>query len=104
MDLYLGVDVGSVTTKFVLMDKEKNILASCYLRTSGDPIEALKEGLRYIERHFPSGGEIKGVGSTGSARHLAGIVVGADIIKNEITAHAIAAITRVPEVRTVFEI
>ena len=104
MDLYLGVDVGSVTTKFVLIDEEKNILASCYLRTSGDPIGALKEGLQYIERHFPSGGEIKGVGSTGSARHLAGIVVGADIVKNEITAHAIAAITRVPEVRTVFEI
>ncbi|HQE25253.1 MAG TPA: acyl-CoA dehydratase activase [Candidatus Atribacteria bacterium] len=104
MDLYLGVDVGSVTTKLALMDKEKNILASCYLRTSGDPIEALKDGLRYIEKRFPKNGKIKGVGSTGSARHLAGVVVGADIIKNEITAHAIAAITRVPEVRTVFEI
>jgi len=86
------------------MDREKRIVASCYLRTSGDPIAALKDGLRYIERHFPSGGLIKAVGTTGSARHLAGIVVGADIVKNEITAHAVAAITRVPEVRTVFEI
>jgi len=104
MDLFLGVDVGSVTTKFVLMNREKQILASCYLRTSGDPIQALKEGLRYIERRFPAGGIIRGVGTTGSARHLAGIVVGADVVKNEITAHAVAAITRVPEVRTVFEI
>lgn len=104
MNLFLGVDVGSVTTKLVLMDEEKKILASCYLRTSGDPIQALKEGLRYIERRLPSGGVIRGVGTTGSARHLAGIVVGADVVKNEITAHAVAAITRVPEVRTVFEI
>ncbi|MCX7731272.1 MAG: 2-hydroxyglutaryl-CoA dehydratase, partial [Candidatus Caldatribacterium sp.] len=68
MELFLGVDVGSVTTKFVLMDKNKRILASCYLRTSGDPIAALKEGLRYIERHMPEGGVIRGVGTTGSAR------------------------------------
>ncbi|MGQ9473571.1 MAG: acyl-CoA dehydratase activase [Candidatus Caldatribacteriaceae bacterium] len=104
MDLFLGVDVGSVTTKLVLMDKERKILASCYLRTSGDPIHALKSGLRYIEERFPAGGVIRGVGTTGSARHLAGIVVGADIVKNEITAHAVAAITRVPQVQTVFEI
>ncbi|MGC8777605.1 MAG: acyl-CoA dehydratase activase [Candidatus Caldatribacteriaceae bacterium] len=104
MDLFLGVDVGSVTTKLVLMNREKKILASCYLRTSGDPIHALKEGLRYIEERLPSRGIIRGVGTTGSARHLAGVVVGADIVKNEITAHAVAAITRVPEVRTVFEI
>lgn len=104
MELYLGVDVGSVTTKFVLMDARKNIVASCYLKTSGDPIAALKEGLKYIKAHFPPQGEIKAVGTTGSARHLAGVVVGADIIKNEITAHAVAALTRVPEVRTVFEI
>ncbi|NSW76907.1 MAG: 2-hydroxyglutaryl-CoA dehydratase [Candidatus Atribacteria bacterium] len=104
MDLFLGVDVGSVTTKLVLIDKSKNILASCYLRTSGDPIHALKDGLRYIKRRFPEGGIVRGVGTTGSARHLAGVVVGADIVKNEITAHAVAAITRVPEVRTVFEI
>ncbi len=104
MELYLGVDVGSVTTKFVLMDTKKNIVASCYLKTSGDPIAALKEGLSYIKKHFPPQGKIKAVGTTGSARHLAGVVVGADIIKNEITAHAVAALTRVPEVRTVFEI
>lgn len=104
MELYLGVDVGSVTTKLVLMDKKKKIWASCYLKTSGDPVLALKEGLTYIEDHLPRGGEIVGVGTTGSARHLAGVVVGADIVKNEITAHAVAAITRVPEVRTVFEI
>lgn len=103
-DVYLGVDVGSVTTKFVLIDQEKTILSSCYLKTSGDPIEAIKDGLRSIQAHFPQNAQVRSVGTTGSARHLAGVVVGADIVKNEITAHAVAAITRVPEVRTVFEI
>ncbi|MEI6158059.1 MAG: acyl-CoA dehydratase activase, partial [Atribacterota bacterium] len=83
---------------------EKKVLSSCYLKTSGDPITALKEGLTLIKRHFPSDGEIRGVGTTGSARHLAGVVVGADVVKNEITAHAVAAITLIPEVRTIFEI
>jgi predicted CoA-substrate-specific enzyme activase len=104
MDLYLGVDVGSVTTKFALMTSDKKIYSSCYLKTSGDPIAALKTGLKYIQSHYPSGGVIRGVGTTGSARHLAGVVVGADMVKNEITAHAVAAITLLPEVRTVFEI
>ncbi|HSV31027.1 MAG TPA: acyl-CoA dehydratase activase [Atribacteraceae bacterium] len=102
--VFLGVDVGSVTTKFVLIDGEKKILNSCYLKTSGDPIVAIKHGLRHIHSHFPGDAAIRAVGTTGSARHLAGVVVGADIVKNEITAHAVAAITRVPEVRTVFEI
>ena len=104
MDLYLGVDVGSVTTKFVLATTDKKIYSSCYLKTSGDPIEALKTGLDYIQSHYPPEGVIRGVGTTGSARYLAGVVVGADVVKNEITAHAVAAITLLPEVRTVFEI
>ncbi len=104
MKVYLGVDVGSVTTKFVLIDEYKNILTSCYLKTSGDPILAIKQGLKHIETTAPSSATIQAVGTTGSARSLAGVVVGADIVKNEITAHAVAAITRVPEVRTVFEI
>jgi len=104
MDLFLGVDVGSVTTKFALVNTDKKIISSCYLETSGDPIVALKTGLNYIQNHYPQDGVIRGVGTTGSARHLAGVVVGADVVKNEITAHAVAAITLLPEVRTVFEI
>lgn len=60
MDLYLGVDVGSVTTKFALVTTDKEIYSSCYLKTSGDPIAALKTGLKYIKSHYPPGGVIRG--------------------------------------------
>ena len=43
-------------------------------------------------------------GTTGSGRNLAGALVGADIIKNEITAHAVAASINVPGVQTILEI
>ncbi len=77
------------------------------MRTQGKPIEILKEGIGgEIESEF--GGEIEvlgGVGVTGSGRYLAGIIVGgADIIKNEITAHAVAGLNFIPKVRTIIEI
>jgi len=73
------------------------------MRTQGKPIEMLKEGIGEIERDI-AGGEIAGVGVTGSGRYLANIIVGADIVKNEITAHAIAGLNFIPEVKTIIEI
>ncbi|MCX8127832.1 MAG: acyl-CoA dehydratase activase [Synergistetes bacterium] len=103
MRAYLGVDIGSVSTNIVAMSEDYEILSAIYIRTAGRPINALLEGLKMLERDV-RGFEICGVGTTGSARFLAGVIVGADMIKNEITAHAIAAIHEVPDVRTVFEI
>lgn len=104
---YLGIDIGSLTIKFVLIDEKENVLYWSYERTGGRPIEALKNGLKklkaWIEDHNPKV-EISGVGTTGSARYLAGVVVGADLIKNEITAHAKGVIHFVPDARTVIEI
>jgi len=60
MKLYLGVDVGSVTTKVVALDEEEKVLASLYLRTQGRPIEAIQEGLRLIQEMLPSGVEVAG--------------------------------------------
>ncbi len=101
---YMGVDVGSVSTNLVLIDTRNQVIAYEYLRTKGDPIKAVQEGLLKLKAHLPSNVEVCGVGTTGSARYLSGIVMGADIIKNEITAHAVAAIHVIPEVRTVLEI
>lgn len=99
----MGIDVGSVSTNIVLMDENNNIYYKKYMRTQGKPIEILKEGIGEIELEF---GEIEilGVGVTGSGRYLANIIVGADIVKNEITAHAIAGLNFIPEVRTIIEI
>lgn len=104
MDSYLGIDVGSISTNLAVIDDEKRVLAWEYLLTGGRPIEAVQKGLRQIEKKLAKDSKIKGVGSTGSARHLTGILVGADTVKSEIIAHAVAASHLIPEVKTIFEI
>lgn len=104
MDTYLGIDVGSVTTKVVVLDEGYAVLDSLYLRTRGKPLEVVQQGLREISQRMPAGREVAAVGTTGSGRYLAGVIVGADVIKNEITAHAVAASHFVPGVQTIIEI
>lgn len=101
--IYIGIDVGSVSTNVIAIDKDVNVLFKSYIRTNGQPIESVKEGLKQLKDTL---GEIEvlGVGTTGSGRQLAGAIVGADIIKNEITTHATATIHFVPDVQTIFEI
>ncbi len=101
---FLGVDVGSVSTNLVVIDEAGEVLASIYHRTRGNPIAAVQEGMRQLGAKLPADIEIGAAGTTGSARYLSGVIVGADIVKNEITAHAVAALHLVPEVRTVLEI
>ncbi len=101
---YLGVDVGSVSTNLVVIDEAGEVLASVYHRTHGNPILAVQEGMRQLGEQLSDGLEICAAGTTGSARYLSGVIVGADIVKNEITAHAVAALHLVPDVRTVLEI
>lgn len=100
---YLGIDVGSVSTDFVLMDRDKQIVDQLYLKTRGNPIAAVKEGLTLLSNIYHNK-QIIGVGTTGSGRSLAAVVAGADIIKNEITTHGVAAATLDPEIKTIIEI
>ncbi|HZW82577.1 MAG TPA: acyl-CoA dehydratase activase [Candidatus Deferrimicrobium sp.] len=99
--LYLGVDVGSVSTNLVTMDEAGEVRQALYLRTQGRPLDNIKRGLSQLELR---GDTIAGVGTTGSARNLAAAVLGADVVKNEITAHAVASSTLVPGVQTILEI
>ncbi|MFZ5644116.1 MAG: acyl-CoA dehydratase activase [Bacillota bacterium] len=101
---FLGLDVGSVSTNIVFLDEEGKVRETIYLRTNGRPIPAVQKGLKLIQERIPPKTVIRGVGATGSGRHLAGIIAGADVIKNEITSHAVAASRQVPGVRTVLEI
>lgn len=101
--IYIGVDVGSVSTNVVAIDKDVNVLFKTYIRTNGQPIDSVKEGIRQLKESLGDV-EVLGVGTTGSGRQLAGAILGADVIKNEITAHATATIHFVPNVRTIFEI
>ena len=104
MKVYLGVDVGSVSTNLVLIDEQREILHTLYLRTQGQPIRTVKQGLCRLEKVLSQEYQVAGVGTTGSARNLTAVIVGADTVKNEITAHAVAAAQIVPDVQTVLEI
>ena len=105
MEGFLGVDIGSISTKAVVIDRDKNILAKKYLWTEGDPIRAVKCLLAEIESQI-KGEDVKivGTGTTGSARELIGCILNATIVKNEITANAIGTLALHPDVTTIFEI
>ena len=102
-DAYLGIDIGSISTKGVFIDNTGAILASAYIWTQGDPIGAVKRLLNILRRQAPDA-EIGSIGTTGSARKLIGAMLHADVVKNEITAHAVGTLSRHADVRTIIEI
>lgn len=101
--LSLGIDVGSVSTNFVLINDQNETIYKKYIRTQGQPVQMIKSCMEDLEKDF-SDNEIMAVGVTGSGRQLASIVVGADAVKNEITAHAIASLNSNSKIRTIIEI
>jgi predicted CoA-substrate-specific enzyme activase len=104
VEAYLGVDVGSVSTNVVVIDSSLRVLSKRYLPTAGRPIEAVKQGLTEVGEEVGSRVVIKGAGTTGSGRYLTGDMIGADVVRNEITAQATAAASINPLVDTIFEI
>lgn len=101
---FLGVDVGSVSTNIVLLRPDNTVEEALYLRTQGRPMQTIQEGIKLLRTKMRDSAEIVGVGTTGSARQLAATLLGADVVKNEITAHAVAASRVNPEVQTILEI
>ena len=102
--MYLGIDVGSVSTNLALINKDGKVMETIYLLTEGDPVNAVRKGLQVLKLRLPSNAEIKGVGATGSARNIIGVFVNAVIVKNEIIAHAIGSLNSIPDLQTVIEI
>lgn len=100
---YLGVDVGSVSTDLVVLDENMEVIEKLYLRTKGRPIKAIQEGFKILKNKFKHS-NILGVGTTGSGRYICSTLIGGDAVKNEITAHAVAALNLDKEVRTIIEI
>ena len=102
---YLGIDIGSISTKGVVIDENNNIIASSYLYTEANPIKATKKVVKELKQQLDLDKyKVVGVGTTGSARKLIGTILGANTIKIEITAHAIGAMSIHPDVKTIFEI
>ncbi|MFC1967077.1 BadF/BadG/BcrA/BcrD ATPase family protein [Chloroflexota bacterium] len=95
---YLGVDVGSTSTKAVIMDESgQTVLTKNYLMTAGRPVDAVRKVFANLLKEGADKIFIAGVGVTGSGRYLIGSLIGADLIKNEITAQTRAAADIDPE-------
>ena len=105
MNGYLGIDIGSISIKGVIIDENNNIIASTYLWTEGNPINAVKKVINDLKNQIKDKNiKVFGVGTTGSARKLIGTMIGANSIKNEITAHAVGTLSINKDVKTIIEI
>jgi predicted CoA-substrate-specific enzyme activase len=109
VDVFVGVDVGSISTNVVATDRAGHVLAREYLMTAGRPLAAVTDGLYKVGQSLAAGAKgrevrVRGCATTGSGRYLTGDFIGADVVKNEITAHATGAALVRPDVDTIFEI
>ncbi|MDR1657260.1 MAG: acyl-CoA dehydratase activase [Deltaproteobacteria bacterium] len=104
VDVYIGVDVGSVSTNVTLVTPEGRLVARQYLPTAGRPLEAIAIGFAAICPEVNGKANVLGVCCTGSGRYLTADYLGADMTVNEITAQATAAVAIDPSVDTIFEI
>ncbi|HAM10581.1 MAG TPA: CoA activase [Bacteroidales bacterium] len=104
LNVYLGLDIGSLSTNVVLIDEQHRVVARIYIPTAGKPLEAIQRGMTEIYDEVGEFVEVIGAGTTGSGRYLTGDFIGADTIQNEITAQATAAIDYDRTVDTIFEI
>lgn len=107
--VFLGLDVGSVSTNLVLIDEEARVFDEVYTSTEGKPVQVVQRELALWSKKWGDKVEILGVGSTGSGRELIGELVGADAVHDEITAHKTGALTIAERlfkepVDTIFEI
>lgn len=107
LECFMGIDIGSTSTKAVLIDNSGEVIADFYRKTDGDPIGAMRKVFQAIQEFQQRDGielKILGTATTGSGRKMIGQLIGADSIVNEITAHASGALHFNPEIETIFEI
>lgn len=105
---YLGIDIGSTSTKAVITDEDDEVIAGFYTRTAGNPLKAVCAIFETIDQRIISGKNVSlniiACGTTGSGRKYIGKMIGADLFLDEITAHAKAAVKLNPDVDTIIEI
>lgn len=103
-NVYLGIDIGSTTTKYALINEDRAIVHKSYVPTQGKPIEVAQFLLKHLRDDIGKKIEIVGTATTGSGRGVVGDFLNVDLIIDEITAHARGAVEIDPEVDTIFEI
>ncbi|MDX9788722.1 MAG: acyl-CoA dehydratase activase [Desulfobacterales bacterium] len=103
-EIFLGIDVGSVSTKMVALNAASlAMMDHVYLRTHGDPLGSMHAMMKRLAETF-AGARVRAAATTGSGRHLAARLINAGIAKNEITTHTLAGVKMMPEARTIVEI
>ena len=106
-DVYVGIDIGSTSTKAVVTTLEGLVVAGFYTATAGKPLVATQlilEAVSDWEKREELDLNIRGAGTTGAGRKFVGRILGADLVLDEITAHARAAVELHPDVDTIIEI
>ncbi|MVX67285.1 CoA activase [Clostridium chromiireducens] len=101
---YLGVDIGSTSINFVVIDEDNKVIDYIYTKTNGKPKEVVTEYFYKLKKRLGQDFKFKGIGTTGSGREYIGKLINADLIVNEITAQAEGAINVCSDVDTIFEI
>jgi len=109
IEIFVGVDVGSISTNVVAIDAEGHVLGREYYMTGGRPLAAVTDALYRVGTSLEERGgkgrvRVLGCATTGSGRYLTGDFIGADVVKNEITAHATGGAFTRPDVDTIFDI
>lgn len=107
LPLWLGIDIGSTSTKAMLIDERDQAVAGFYTRTAGQPLDAVRSIFQAIEELFARHAcrpLVRGAATTGSGRKFVGSIIGADLALDEISAHARAAVALAPDIDTILEI
>ncbi len=103
-ELFLGIDVGSVSTKGALLDKNRNVIASAYLPTAGKPVEAVEKVVAEIKKQAGENVVFAETAVTGSGRHLAAKFLQTSDTIDEISAQSISCGYFFPDCDTIIEI
>ena len=106
-DVYLGIDCGSTTTKFALIDKDNNLIDSFYASNEGEPLDVAQQAMTELRDRYRSQGielNILGVGTTGYGEMLMHEAYNADYHVVETVAHAKAACTYLPDASFILDI
>jgi predicted CoA-substrate-specific enzyme activase len=104
MPVYLGIDIGSTTTKYALISRDHEIVHKNYVHTQGKPVEVTQRLLQVVREKMGDKVDIVGTATTGSGRNVVGDFLNVDLVIDEITAHARGAVEIDNTIDTIFEI
>jgi len=99
---FVGLDFGSTTAKAVVLSDKRELLASCYAPSNGNPIEDAKAILREIRKQGVE--RIAALGVTGYGKDLLKDIVGADVAIVETVSHATAALHYFPDADVICDV